>query len=137
MRVFQKIILLKTQKMYDFVNITKDVENIVKESNLTNGIIFVNALHSTAALILQENDETIFQDMINMFERILPSKGSYKHSYEGNENATAHLKSNLLGTSLTIPLINGKPELGTWRDIFFVELFEGRQRKIEIIIIGE
>jgi len=137
MPVFQKTIPIKTKKIYDFVEITSEVEKVVKESKLKNGIVFLNALHNTAALILQENDPTIHQDIIKTLEGLVPMKEKYAHDYEGNENATAHIKSNLLGTSVTIPLKNSKLELGTWQSVFVIELFEPRNRQVVITIIGE
>jgi len=137
MAIFQKIIQLKTKKLYDFMEITDEIQEAVKESKIENGIVFANALHNTAALIIQENDSTIHKDLINTLEKLFPTGAKYEHDYEGNENATAHLKSNFLGTTITIPLTSRKLNLGTWQSIFLVELFEPRTRKIVITIIGE
>jgi secondary thiamine-phosphate synthase enzyme len=137
MTVFQKSISVRTTKIYDFIEITAEIEKIVKESKIKNGIIFANALHNTAALILQENDPTIHQDIIKTLEGLVPMKEKYEHDYEGNENATAHIKSNLLGTHVIIPLKNSKLELGRWQTVFVVELFEPRNREVVITLIGE
>ena len=137
MAVFQKTILVKTKKLHDFVEVTEDIEEVVRESKIKKGIVSANALHNTAALIIQENDSTIHHDLINVLEKLFPMDAKYKHDYEGNENATAHLKSNFLGTFVTIPLTGGKLNLGTWQSIFLVELFEPRTRKIVVTIIGE
>jgi secondary thiamine-phosphate synthase enzyme len=137
MKVFQKTISIKTKRLNDFVLITPNVQKIVEESEIKNGMVFVNALHNTAALIIQENDSTIHKDLINTLEKIAPSKEKYFHDYEGSINATAHLKSNLLGTFITIPLKDSKLVLGTWQDIFFIELFEPRERKVVVTVIGE
>ncbi|MFZ8830234.1 MAG: secondary thiamine-phosphate synthase enzyme YjbQ [Candidatus Aenigmatarchaeota archaeon] len=137
MKVFQKEIKVRTKGANDFIDITKEVEEIVKESKVNNGIAALNSLHNTACLIIQENDETIFEDMRKFFDRILPLNEKYSHSYEGSLNATAHLKSNLLSQSLTLPIKNGKLVLGTWQRIIFVELFEARERKVFVTIIGE
>jgi secondary thiamine-phosphate synthase enzyme len=137
MKIFQKTLVFKTKGINDFIRITDDVQDVVKESKIKNGMVFVNALHNTAALIIQENDSTIHIDLTKILEKIVPIKEKYLHDYEGNENATAHIKSNLLKTFLTIPLKEGKLVLGTWQDIFFVELFESREREVLITIIGE
>jgi secondary thiamine-phosphate synthase enzyme len=137
MKIFQKTLVLKTKGINDFIRITDDVQDVVKESKIKNGMVFVNALHNTAALIIQENDSTIHIDLTKILEKIAPIKEKYLHDYEGNENATAHIKSNLLKTFLTVPLKEGKLVLGTWQDIFFVELFESREREVLITIIGE
>ncbi|MBI2084546.1 MAG: YjbQ family protein [Candidatus Aenigmarchaeota archaeon] len=137
MKTYQKTIELKTKKLHDFVNITKDVAEVVNETGISNGMVFVNAPHTTVGLILQENDETIFHDMKKMFERILPPDSNYKHSSEGKDNAIAHITSNLLGTSLAMPVTKRQIELGNWQNIFLVELFEGRVRKVVVTVIGE
>lgn len=137
MGIFRKSMKIETKELNDFINITEDVTNIVKESKIKNGMVFLNSLHNTAALIIQEDDPTIHRDLIATLERIAPLKGNYEHNYEGNKNATAHLKSNLLASNLTIPLENGKLILGTWQQLFFVELFEPRHREVIVTIIGE
>ena len=137
MVVFQKSISVKTKKIYDFIEITDQVEKAAKESKIKNGIVFVNMLHLTAALIFQENDPTILRDLIKSLEKMVSMKEKYEHDYEGNENATAHIKANLLGTAVTIPLKNGNLQLGTYQSLFVIELFEPRNREILITIIGE
>jgi secondary thiamine-phosphate synthase enzyme len=137
MMFFKKPILVRTKGMNDFVKITDKVENVVKESKIKNGMVFLNSLHNTAALIIQEDDSTIHRDLVNMLEGIAPVKGKYEHDYEGSKNAVAHLKTNLLDSTLTVPLENGKLVLGTWQQIFFVELFEPRERKIIVTVMGE
>ncbi|MEM7814671.1 MAG: secondary thiamine-phosphate synthase enzyme YjbQ [Candidatus Aenigmatarchaeota archaeon] len=137
MKIFQKDIRIRTRAANEFIKITDEVEKVVKESKIKNGMVFVNALHNTAALIIQEYDESIHKDLIKFFEKILPLKEKYFHDYEGNLNATAHIKSNLLKTFLTIPLKEGKLLLGTWQNIFFVEMFEARERIVSVTVIGE
>lgn len=137
MKVFQKTIFIQTKGLNDFVEITNEIQAVAKESKIENGMVFVNSMHNTAALIIQENDPTIHKDLLNTLEKILPMKGKYEHSYEGNVNATAHIKSNLLGSFVTIPLENGMLALGTWQRIFFIEFFEPRRREVLVTIIGE
>ena len=137
MRVFQKEIKIVTRGANDFIDITEKVEEIVREAKVNNGIVALNSLHNTACVIIQENDETIFEDMKKFFDKILPLNEKYSHSYEGSLNATAHLKSNLLSQSITLPIKNGNLVLGTWQRIIFVELFEPRERTVFVTILGE
>lgn len=137
MKVYQKTISVKTKGPNDFIEITDEVQRIVSDSKIKNGMVFANALHNTAALIIQEADPTIHRDLIKILEKIIPLNGKYEHDYEGNINATAHLKSNLLGSFVTVPLEDGKLVLGTWQRLFFVELFESRNRKVLVTVIGE
>jgi len=137
MKIFQKTLVLKSKGINDFIKITDNVQDVVKESKIKNGMVFVNTLHNTAALIIQEYDPTIHMNLTKILEKIVPLKEKYSHNYEGNENAAAHIKSNLLKTFLTIPLKEGKLVLGTWQNIFLVELFESREREVLVTIIGE
>jgi len=137
MKMFQKAISVQTHEPNEFINITSEIQNVVSESKIKNGMVFANSLHDTASIIIQEDDSTIYEDMFNMFERILPLKVKYSHDYEENVNATAHQKCSLLGTSVNLPLENGKIVLGTWQQIIFIEFLEPRQRKVVVTIIGE
>ncbi len=137
MNIYQKEIKIKTKGLYDFIDITDMVNGILKESGIKNGILSLFSLHNTACIIIQENDETIFKDIEEFFNRILPLNIKYHHNYEGNINATAHIKANLLSQSLCIPIKDGKLLLGTWQKIIFLELFEPRERRIFVTIIGE
>ncbi len=137
MRIYQSEVKLRTKGAYDFLDISERIIEEVKRSGVKNGMAFLNVLHNTACLIIQENDKTIFEDMKKLFDRILPLNENYTHSYEGNLNATAHLKSNLLSQSLALPIKNGELVLGTWQRIILVELFEPRVRTVFITIMGE
>lgn len=137
MKIFQKTLVFKSRSINDFIKITENVQEAVKESKIKSGMVFLNTLHNTAALIIQENDTTIHMDLIKILEKIVPLKEKYSHDYEGNENATAHIKSNLLKTFLTVPLKEGKLVLGTWQNIFLVELFESMEREVVVTVIGE
>ena len=137
MKVYQKSIKIRTKKLYDFVKMSEDIKKVVKDSKIKNGIVILNSLHNTAALIIQEDDMTIHEDLKNSLERIFPLNLEYRHDFEGKVNATAHLKSNFLGNSLIVPLKDNELILGKWQDLFFIELFEPRDREIFVTIIGE
>lgn len=137
MVVYQRTIGIRTKGYYDFIKITDKVAKLVEDSKIKNGIVFVNSSHNTATVIVQENDPTIHKDLTSMFEKLLPLNAKYEHDYEGNANATAHLKQNILGNSVNIPITKGKMILGGWQEIFFVELFESRDREIVVTVIGE
>ncbi|MFZ8801034.1 MAG: secondary thiamine-phosphate synthase enzyme YjbQ [Candidatus Nanopusillus sp.] len=113
MDIYQKEIKIKTKSPYDFIDITDMVNEVLKESGIKNGILSLFSLHNTACIIIQESDETIFKDIEEFFNRILPLHIKYYHNYEGNINATAHIKTNLLSKSLCISIKDGKLLLGT------------------------
>lgn len=137
MGVYQKSIAIETRKMYDFVKFTDKVQKIIDEAKIENGIAIVNTQHTTAAVIIQENDRELHNDIASALERLVPLDEDYEHVEEGKENAAAHIKSTLLGPSKSVSIVNGKLDLGTWQDIFFLELLEPRHRKVLVTVIGE
>lgn len=137
MKVFQSEIEFETKKLYEFKNLTEEVRNIVKDSNIKNGIAFIYSFHNTSSLLIQEDDEDVKKDLIEFFNNILPLDKKYHHSYEGNINATAHIKNSLLSSCIFVPIKNKDLSLGRWQSIFFIELFEPLKRKVLITIIGD
>ena len=133
----QKIITLRTDRKNGLYDITSKILEIIKESRVQNGIASVYARGSTAAIMIQENwDESVQNDVVMLLNRLIPS-GIWEHDHQDN-NGDAHLKAGLVGPSETIPVIQGKPGLSTWQNIFFCE-FDGprQQREIVVTVIGE
>jgi len=133
----QKIIKIRTDQRNGLYDITKEVTSIISESGIRTGIASVYARGSTAAVMIQENwDESVQSDVITLLNRLVP-QGVWKHDRQDN-NGDAHLKSGLVGASQSVPVIDGKPGLSTWQNIFFCE-FDGprQQREIVITVIGE
>jgi len=137
MKVITDFVEVRSSKRGEYIDITSQMQKIVEKSGIKNGILVMHEVHTTAALTIQENDSSIHEDTKEILEEIIPLNKQYRHSYEGNENATAHIKNQLLGSSIALPIINGKLALGTWQSIFLIELFEPRKRKIAVCIIGE
>ena len=137
MKYYSEIVQINTKKPNQFIDITEKVNSVVKNSKIKNGMVFINSMHNTATILIQENDKSIFEDMKDLFEEILPIHKKYHHSYEGSINAVAHLKTNLVGQTLSLPVISGRIALGTWQRIIFVEWFEARKREIIVTVMGE
>jgi secondary thiamine-phosphate synthase enzyme len=138
MKFYRDTIELKTQRNFQYINITDRVQEIVNKSKIKEGIVFVNSAHNTATIILQEADSSIHEDTKEIIEELIPFDRDYRHSYEGNVNAASHVKNQLLGNSnLTIPVKDGGLYLGTWQKVFFLELLEPRRREIIVTVTGE
>ena len=137
MKIFYKEVEVKTERRNQFIRITEKIEKVVEESGIRKGVVLLSSPHNTATILIQEDDKSVHRDIIKILEKNVPLNEEYEHSYEGNENATAHIKCNLLGGSLIVPVQNGKMMLGTWQDIFFLELFEPRRRRVLVTVIGE
>lgn len=124
-------ITVKTTRREQLVDITANVEAVVKRSHVSNGLVSVYVQGATAAIMIQENwDESVQTDVINFLRKIIP-KGVWLHDAQDG-NGDAHLKSGLVGPSETIPLINGKLGLSRWQNLFLCE-FDGPRDKRDIV----
>lgn len=136
MLIKTKTLDVRTEKVHDYVDITKKVKKTIKDAEIKTGIANIFCKHTTSAVVIQEKDKDVHKDTEDVLKRLLPPDANYHHSGEGPTNATAHVKNQILGPSITVPIRKGKMELGVWQRIFFIELFEPRNRKIEITILG-
>jgi len=125
-------LIIKTQKRIQFIDITEQVRNIVKDSKIKDGMCFVFVPHTTAAITINENaDPDVRDDIITHLGKIVPSDGYYKHS---ENNSDAHIKASLLGFSVAIPIEDNNLVLGTWQGIYFAEFDGPRQRQFFVQI---
>ena len=121
------------------VNISENVDAHVRDSGIRNGLATLFCRHTSASLLIQENAAPAARrDLEAYFERIAPEGGDYEHDDEGSDDMPAHLRTALTQTQLTIPVLEGRPALGTWQGIY---LFEHRRaphrREIVLHILGE
>ena len=112
----------------------------IKIQKINRGLLTIFVKHTSASLIIQENaSDDVLEDIQNFFKKLVPEDSSlYLHSIEGKDDMPAHIKSCLTQTSLTIPILNKKMDLGTWQGIFFYEhRFHSKIRNIILTFIGE
>ncbi|WP_029521884.1 secondary thiamine-phosphate synthase enzyme YjbQ [Persephonella sp. KM09-Lau-8] len=128
-----KFLEVITQKRTHFEDITDEVQEVVDESGVQEGICYLYVPHTTAGIFINENaDPDVKWDIEQTLEKLIPWENNYKH-IEGN--AAAHIKSVLVGTNTFIPIKNGRLMLGTWQGIFFAEFDGPRTRKVIVKII--
>jgi secondary thiamine-phosphate synthase enzyme len=131
-------ISVRTTAGRQFVDITSDVAQEVRASGVQEGVALLRSRHTTAAITCMEGDPSIHQDCLELLGEIMPVGRRYRHSYEGAENAVAHLATMMLfGESTWVPIRDGRPDLGTWQRLFLVELFEPRSRTVDVAVLGE
>ncbi|MFA7361687.1 MAG: secondary thiamine-phosphate synthase enzyme YjbQ [Candidatus Kapaibacterium sp.] len=138
MTFFEEIVI-STQGNCDIVNITDKTSAIINKSAVKNGIVTVFAVGSTAGLTTIEYEPGLLKDIPKFLDKIIPSVGSYKHNDTwGDGNGHSHLRSALIKTSLTIPLVNSEMTLGTWQQIIFID-FDNRPRtrRIAVQVMGD
>jgi secondary thiamine-phosphate synthase enzyme len=128
----QKIISVPTDKNNGLYDITREVERIVSQSKIENGLVSVYVQGATAGIMIQENwDDSVQNDVINLLKKLIPH-GVWEHDAQDN-NGDSHLKAGLVGPSETIPVINGKMGLSTWQNIFLCE-FDGPRSERKIVV---
>ena len=121
-----------------FVNITDDVEDLVRQSGVREGLCLVNAMHITASVFINDDESGLHRDLEKWLEKLAPHEpvASYAHNV-GEDNADAHLKRSIMGRDVVVAITGGRLDFGTWERIFYGE-FDGRRRKRVLVkIIGE
>lgn len=137
---------INTSKEFEFIDITDRVNRIVDKSEISNGLIVVYALHTTAAIVINENEPLLLQDLEDTLKKIAPKEMPYRHNDfsirtvnmcdDECKNGHSHCQHILLGPSKTIPLISNKMVLGKWQKVFLVELDRPRTRHVVVSILG-
>ncbi|MGQ9465445.1 MAG: secondary thiamine-phosphate synthase enzyme YjbQ [bacterium] len=124
---------ISTKRNEELIDITAKIEEIVNNSRIKDGIVHIFIPHATAGIILNESaDPNIKTDFLNALEKAVPKRANYLHDHI-DRNASAHIRSAIVGSSITIPLKNGGMILGTWQSIMFCE-FDGPRRTRKIIV---
>jgi secondary thiamine-phosphate synthase enzyme len=126
-----------TPHEHDYVNITGDVERIVRASGIREGFVLVSAMHITAGVYVNDAESGLIQDIDEWLEKLAPFRPDYRHHHTGETNGDAHLKSLLVHHEVIVPITAGKLDLGPWQQVYYAE-FDGRRRKRVVVkAIGE
>ena len=140
MVIISKSLKIGSSSNFQIMDITRDIVAILnetsKENKISNGIVNIFTKHSTSAIRVNENEKGLLLDFEKALKDIVKEKDNYKHDFIDN-NAASHIRAFLLGSSETIPIVDGRLDLGTWQSIFFIEL-DGprRNRTIDLTFIG-
>ncbi len=137
MKQFIEKIIFKTEG-FEILNITKTIEDTVKKSQVSNGLLNLSILHTSCSLMIQENaDPTVMKDIENFLKKIAP-EDNYLHNTEGPDDMPAHLKSVLTQSNLTMSVKNKRILLGTWQGIFLLEhRYQQKNRELFFHLLGE
>ncbi len=147
MKTNNKTISKKTKSLFDIIDVTDEVVSFIENSDIRNGLVNIQTMHTTAMLILNENEPLLLEDIKNNLSRIAPSDVNYRHdnfdirtvNMCDNEcvNGHSHCKAIYLSPNITLNLIEGKIQFGQWQKILFIELDRSKERKFQIQVIGE
>ncbi|MDD5730647.1 MAG: secondary thiamine-phosphate synthase enzyme YjbQ, partial [Candidatus Omnitrophica bacterium] len=127
-----------TQGRQEFINITPQVEGALAKSAVKEGLCLVNAMHITASVFINDDEDGLHKDFAQWLEKLAPyAKDKYRHNLSGEDNGDAHLKRTVMGREVVIAVTGGKLDFGPWEQVFYGE-FDGKRRKRVLIkIIGE
>ncbi len=138
MKSQREYLWFETKDRMDFINITSQVQNIIDQSGIKEGLCLINAMHITASVFINDDEGGLHRDFKKWLEKLAPHEpvSQYAHNtYE--DNADAHLKRQIMGREVVVAVTEGKLDFGPWEQIFYGE-FDGRRRKRVLVkVIGE
>lgn len=138
MKHYRKEIVINTNKRREFINITPQVEQALRESGIKEGLLLCNAMHITASVFINDDEKGLHKDFEKFLEKLAPEKPYDQYMHNGYEdNADAHLKRTVMGREVVVAVTNGKLDFGPWEQIFYGEFDGKRPKRILIKIIGE
>lgn len=135
MKHFKKILTVTTTEQVEFLNLSYEAEECVRQSGIINGICVVMSQHTTASVFLEHDNEHLYHDWERMLDRAIHNDTEYKVDY--NCSGIAHMKQLLLGASVTVPVTDGKLDLGPRQYIMFGDFDGQREKGVVVKIIGE
>ena len=128
----------ETKKKRDYINITPQVEAVLRKSGIQEGLCLVNAMHITASVYINDNESGLIQDFDEFLEKIAPyDLKKYRHHQTGEDNGDAHLKRQLFGREVVAAVTKGKLDFGPWEQIFYAEFDGMRRKRVLVKVIGE
>lgn len=139
MKSLTEYLWFNTPHRRDYINITPQIEELVKKSRVQERLCLVNAMHITASVYINDAEEGLIKDFDDFLEKLAPHEpiSRYRHNLSGEDNGDAHIKRTIMGREVVVAITNGKLDFGPWEQIYYAE-FDGRRRKRVLIkILGE
>ena len=144
MKSHRKVLTLHLPERTGFVNITREVEEAVRESGVAEGLCLVNPMHITASVFINDDESGLHADYARWLEKLAPfnagadpAKGGYLHNRTGEDNGDAHLKRQVMGREVVVAVTEGELDFGPWEQIFYGEFDGRRMKRVLVKIIGE
>lgn len=138
MRSYREELWFNTKGRREYINITSAVQAAINKSGIKEGLCLVNAMHITASVYINDDEQGLLKDYDDWLERLAPHAPTSQYRHNGFEdNGDAHLKRQIMGREVTCAVTNGKLDFGPWEQIFYGEFDGGRKKRVLIKIIGE
>jgi secondary thiamine-phosphate synthase enzyme len=139
MKSYREELWFETRTRREFINITPRVQEAVRNSGVREGLCLVNAMHISASVYINDDEEGLLHDYEEFLERLAPHEplSRYRHNLTGEDNGDAHIKRQIMGREVVVAVTGGKLDFGPWEQIFYGE-FDGRRKKRVLVkIIGD
>lgn len=139
MKSHTEYLWFETRKQREFVNITSQVEEVLRKSGIQEGMCLVNAMHITASVYINDAESGLLHDFDRWLEKLAPHEPiqNYHHNLTGEDNADAHLKRTIMGREVVVAITKGKLDFGPWEQIYYAEFDGQRRKRVLVKIIGE
>lgn len=146
LRAHHDVIRLQTAECLQFIDLTSHVAKIVARSGIRYGMVNVQTKHTTTALIINENEPLLIEDLKRLLDKHVPRDGEYEHNDfkrrvdippDEPANGHSHCKALFLPASIMLNVADGKLQFGRWQSIFLIELDEARQRQVSVLVMGQ
>jgi secondary thiamine-phosphate synthase enzyme len=139
MKSLAEYLTFNTKNRREYINITRDVEGILKKSGVTEGLCLVNAMHITASVYINDAESGLIADFDDFLERLAPHEpvSRYRHNRTGEDNADAHIKRSVMGREVVVAVTGGRLDFGPWEQIYYAEFDGRRPKRVLVKIIGE
>ncbi len=126
-----------TKERHEFINITDQVEEVVRKSKIKEGLVLINPMHITAAVYVNDAEQGLIEDFEAMLRNLVPPEMDYEHNKTGEDNAYAHLWRTLMGHQVTMPITKGEIDFGPWEQIYYAEFDGKRAKRVIVKIVGD
>lgn len=139
MQSFRKQLWFNVSGRRDFINITQNVQECVRESGIQEGLALVNAMHITASVFINDDEPGLHADYERWLEELAPHAptSAYQHNRTGEDNGDAHLKRQVMGREVVVAITDARLDFGPWEQIFYGEFDGGRRKRVLVKLIGE
>ena len=137
MKVYDEYLTFHTKNRREYINITPRVKAALEKSGIQDGIILVSAMHITASVYVNDDEQGLIQDIDEWLEKLAPTRPDYRHHQSRETNGDAHLKNLLLHHQVIVPVTAGKIDFGPWQQIFYAEFDGQRPKRVLIKVMGE
>ncbi|WP_457638692.1 secondary thiamine-phosphate synthase enzyme YjbQ [Persephonella sp.] len=135
-KAYTEYLWFETKKRKELIRITDKVQEAVRKSGVKEGLCLISAMHLTASVFVQDDEEGLHEDIWQWLEKLAPFRADYRHHLTGEDNGDAHLKNLLTHLQVVLPITDGRLDLGPWQEVFYAEYDGQRPKRVVIKILG-